>query len=381
MGKKTPKAPDYRGAAEEQAASSREALNMQTYANRPTVNTPWGTMTWDTQATVDPATGQRVTEWTQNLGLTPDQQQALDHQQRLQEQRSGLASGLYERLEGDYADPVDWDQYTDFGEMGDAYTGGRTYGAAPEGGALQTSLDTAGLTELDPSQRYRADAEQAIYGQFESRAEPRFERERAALDTRLRNQGLRPGTEAYDNAMRTMGEAQTDARQQAQYQATIGAGSEAQRMLAMDAATRAQRFGERGTAADFANRAVGQQYGMMSGRFGQEMAAGGQEAAEQRQRFSQQQARAAYQNQLRQQQIAEEAARRGMTLNEMNAILTGQQVSTPQMPSFTAAGRGETTQYNQAAQNQYQAGLDAFNAEQAQMQGLMSGVANFIPGG
>ena len=33
-----------------------------------------------------------------------------------------------------------------------------------------------------------------------------------------------------------------------------------------------------------------------------------------------------YQNQLRQQAIAEEAQRRNMSLNEMNALLTGQQV-------------------------------------------------------
>jgi len=44
------------------------------------------------------------------------------------------------------------------------------------------------------------------------------------------------------------------------------------------------------------------------------------------------------QSQLRQQAIAEEAQRRGMPLNELNALLTGQQVGMPQMPGFNAAG-------------------------------------------
>jgi hypothetical protein len=87
-------------------------------------------------------------------------------------------------------------------------------------------------------------------------------------------------------------------------------------------------------------------------------------------------ANANYTNQLRQQQIAEEMQKRGLTINEMNAILTGQQVGMPSMPGFNSASKSESTQYNQAAQNQYDAQLDAFNAQNQQMQGMMSGVAD-----
>jgi hypothetical protein len=37
-----PAAPDYRGAAQEQAAASQALARQQNYANRPQINTPWG---------------------------------------------------------------------------------------------------------------------------------------------------------------------------------------------------------------------------------------------------------------------------------------------------------------------------------------------------
>ena len=95
MGKKSsPPPPDYRGAAMEQAQASKENINMQNYANRPTVNTPWGQESWTTQAVTDPATGQQVTQWTQNTTLTPELQSALNSQIALQQQRSNLAEGF-----------------------------------------------------------------------------------------------------------------------------------------------------------------------------------------------------------------------------------------------------------------------------------------------
>jgi hypothetical protein len=78
-------------------------------------------------------------------------------------------------------------------------------------------------------------------------------------------------------------------------------------------------------------------------------------------------------NTARQQAIAEQAQQRGMSLNELNALLSGQQVSMPSFPSFTAAGRAETPQYVNAANMQYDAALDAFNARQGGLGGLMSG--------
>lgn len=70
---------------------------------------------------------------------------------------------------------------------------------------------------------------------------------------------------------------------------------------------------------------------------------------------------------LRSSAIAEQAQRRGMPLNELNALLTGQQVSMPQMPSFAPATQGQTPDLLGAAQAQGNYGLGAAGIKQQQM--------------
>ena len=81
-----------------------------------------------------------------------------------------------------------------------------------------------------------------------------------------------------------------------------------------------------------------------------------------------------YQNRLRQQAIAEQMQRRGMSLNELNALLSGQQVQMPQMPSFVSSGRAETPNILGATQMGYDAALGAYNAQQAAGSNLMGGL-------
>lgn len=107
-GGSAPAAPDYAGAARTQAASSRELTDVQNYANRPTQNTPFGTISWSSQASVDPATGAPVTQWTQNTSLAPGLQSALDSQIGLQNNRSQLAGGFMQRVADEYSQPFDW---------------------------------------------------------------------------------------------------------------------------------------------------------------------------------------------------------------------------------------------------------------------------------
>lgn len=334
MGKSAPAAPDYAGAAQAQANSSREVTEQQTWANRPTINTPFGQQTWEVTPTWDPSTGQYLNNWTQNTNLTPESQSALDSQMRLQQGRSNMAEGLLGRSQEEFGQPMDWSQFTELSDTLDV----------PEyqNEQLQRGVGNTG----DYSKR----AEDAIYNQWSSRQEPRMQQETDAQRTRLYNQGLKEGDAAFDREMQRLGQDQGDARQQAQYQATIGSGAEAQRMQGMDV-----------QSGNFANTAANQ-------ALQQQLALGSQ-------RFGQQQGAANFQNTLRQQQIAEQMQQRGFSLNEINAILTGQQVSMPSMPGFNAANRSEGTQNLAAAQMQGQAALDAFNAEQQATQGMMSGIA------
>ena len=397
MSKSTPKAPDYAAAAEAQGQSSRENIEQQTWANRPTQNTPFGQQTWESTPTWDPVTGQYLNRWTQNTTLNPESQRALDAQLDLTTGRSELGAGMMDRARNEFGQEVDWSR---FQQGGQAVQAPGQVNAGPITGAealpqnqyspeqIQRSVETEG-PELDPAQRYYSQAGDAIYNQWADRALPQQERDTDRLRTQLYNMGFKEGDAGYDVELEKLRQAQGDAQRQAQYQATIGAGTEAQRMLGMDAATRAQLFGENVQQGQFGNQASGQalaQQLALGGQQFQEALAGanlgnqaqqqryGQQAQQQQQQFGNQLTASQYQNQLRQQQIAEEMQRRGWSLNEINALISGQQVGMPQMPSFNPAQAAQPTQYLGAAQAQGQADLDAYNAQQGGLSGMLGGL-------
>jgi len=141
--KRTPPPPDYTGAANAQAQASRENLNTQNFANRPNINTPFGSESWTTRAVTDPATGQQVTEWTQNTSLDPRLQNALDSQIGIQQGRSDLANAFMGRVQGEYQQPFDWNSLpslTSAGTPGQLQTGLADYTPG-----LQTGVGQRGV--------------------------------------------------------------------------------------------------------------------------------------------------------------------------------------------------------------------------------------------
>ena len=291
-GKGAPAAPDYLSAALGQSQASKELATQNTWANRPTVNTPWGSQTWGTGTTTDPSTGQQVTTWNQNINLSPDQQAALDSQQAIQQGRSGAAQQLLGQATSATATPFD------YSKMPGAPT------QAAQGG------DIAG-------------AQQNAYSQMSQMLQPQRQQQQEQLDTRLANMGLPMGSEAGNRA-----------GQQLQSQWT----QEDKNLL------------------------------------GQAMQQG---QSEQAQQYGQQAASINQQQQLRNSAIAEEAQRRGMPLNELNALLTGQQVGMPQMPSFAPATQGQTPDLLGAAQSggQYGLGATQLNQNAGNQYGQLAGTA------
>ena len=73
----------------------------------------------------------------------------------------------------------------------------------------------------DGSDEARQRAENAVYQSFLEKATPQFEQQTDDLQTRLINQGLTPGSEAYQRAMNDLQENQNDALSQAAYQAVL----------------------------------------------------------------------------------------------------------------------------------------------------------------
>ncbi len=188
--------------------------------------------------------------------------------------------------------------------------------------------DPMAANDVAASADARDAAEQAVYERATSRLDPYWEQQTSRQENQLWNQGLRPGDEAWDTAMGNLGRARTDAYQSAMNEAIMAGGREAERDFGMDMARR-------------------------------------------------------------QQAITEGLRQRTQGLNELNTLMTGQQVGMPSFPTFTRAGLAQTPDYPGFLQTTYQGDLDQYNANQAQSQGLWSGVGQlagtaipmFAPGG
>ena len=75
------------------------------------------------------------------------------------------------------------------------------------------------------------DVSNALYGQYTSRLDPRFNEQESALNARLANMGLTPGSEAYNREKELFGRERTDAYGEAQRASTLAGGQEQSRLL------------------------------------------------------------------------------------------------------------------------------------------------------
>lgn len=299
-------APDFGDVAASQGADNRAVVRDQLYANRPTQITPWGYTGWDSQGYIDPATGEQTTQWTQTQGLTPELQDILNKQISIQGGRTDVAGLLTDRMGNEFGQSMNWDGLS---PMGSVPTSQFTL---PEGG-------------IDDPYQTRQRAEDSVYNQAMSRVNPAFDSKRSALEIKLRNQGIGPEDEAYKAQMQSLGQQENDARNQALWSATSAGRDESGQMF-------------------------GQQMGMNQNTFNQGYTAN-------QANFGQAMQGSQYANQLRQQQLAEGMQRRGFSLNEINALLSGQQVGMPSMPSFSQGAAAQPAPIYQGAADQ--ASIDA----------------------
>jgi len=236
-----PATPDYTGAAVAQGAANVDAARVAGRMNNPNIVGPLGgqTVSWNgDQPTV-----------TQTL--TPTAQSTLEAQQRVQ----GALANLGERGAS-----------TASGVLGTAFN--------PTGGPLRTKLDTSGVAAMPVNAG--TTGQEAIM----ARLQPQIERMDAQTRTRLANQGLVPGGEAYQNAMLDVNQQKNDMMSQAALQG-----------LNLDIGANAQGF----------NQATSQM--------------GGENAAQQ----------AELQRQL---------ALRQQPLNEITGLMSGSQIQMPQFQGY-----------------------------------------------
>jgi len=187
-----PPPPDYVGAAKETAAGNLEAARATAAANRVNQVTPYGNLTYNISG--KDSYGNDM--YTANQTLTPAQQRIL-------EQNQGLSSGLL-----------------DTAQQGLNYAGGLM--AKP--GIDMSKLPQVGI---NPGETY-SDA-------IMRRLAPQISQENEMSDAQLANQGIAQGTEAYNNAKRTLQMGQND-RQLGAITSGMGVGLQANQ----------QAFGQQG---------------------------------------------------------------------------------------------------------------------------------------
>lgn len=156
MGKKSspPPAPDYAGAARQTQLSQMSSQY-----------TPYGSQVYS----ADPSS---PSGYRSSIALAPEAQRTLDTQMGLSNEMGDFARTQIPFLRERYAQPMG------LGGTNDIYN--------------------------------------KAYGAMTSRLDPQWEQAQKSEETKLINQGLRPGMEAYDNAMRVFSQGRNDAYQQAQ---------------------------------------------------------------------------------------------------------------------------------------------------------------------
>lgn len=287
------------------------------------------------------------------------------------------------------------------------------YGFGQPTNAVQGSVDPRFDQSGDQVQ-------QALYRKQTSMLDPQYQQQESDMVSRLANQGIMPGSEAYNREMNNFARQRDFAYGNARDSAILASGSEQSRLNEMGLSranlantannqeftqglsrtqlanlansqefgqnaqrasfnndTQGQEFMQNATRAGFQNEAQAQQFGQnaqqlaannaaIAQMFGQDLSAAGQN-------FGQQQSAAQFGNTSRQNALQEALTLRQLPLSEINALRTGAQPTIPQFQGYTGQNVAAAPVF-QAAGAQDQANMARYNAQAAQAGNTMSGL-------
>jgi hypothetical protein len=176
-------------------------------------------------------------------------------------------------------------------------------------------MDWSGLPEVGLGGDARNAAESALYDRSSAYLDPQWDQTEEQKMSQLVAQGLRPGDPAYDQEMENMARDKAFAYDQAQTSAVIGGGQEADRQYNLESSDRTR-------------------------------------------------------------QLEEEMTKRGFSLNEINALISGQQTAMPGVSEFKSAGRADGVDYTGAANSEYGASADSASIDNKAFENALYGGAS-----
>jgi hypothetical protein len=327
-----PAAPDYRAAAQETAQGNLDAARVATAANRVNQVTPYGNLNYAETGT--DSYGNPT--WTATTSLSDIGQQLLNNQNQASLGLGGTINSALGRVQSTMGQG--FNPNTPAIQYGGQAAQAQGMGNAP---TLQTGLDYQGMEGWDKATAL-----------LNKRLQPQIAQSEERLQAQLANQGIAPGTEAYNRAMMQQGQKTNDLLTQAQL-----AGQNVQQNM----------FGQALQGGQFANQAM----------LGQNQAQGANTQLSNQamqQNFANQQASANLSNQAQQQAYNQAMTQYNMPLNTLSALRSGSQV---QNPTFVNSAQQATTggaDILGATQMGYNAQMGDFNAKQAAQQNLNSGL-------
>ena len=381
MGKSVsmPKMPDYTAAAKEQGVQNKETALQSSILSNPNMYTPFGNQTvsysepvfnekayntaladynkrldrnnfYDTvtdesgvsstqfnqtayrQALEKAGKSPSKTEYMTGGGvptirqtLTPEAQKTLEAQQRVQLALSGLGekgiSNAYNLLSTPFV-PTSTEINKTFADYGRA----------------RSDIDTSNLVDMPINAG--TNAQELIL----QRLRPTMEQGDTSFKQALANQGLAPGTRAYDAAFRNREMGKNDLINQAALQG-----------IGLDMSARQQGYNELMGRAGLYNSALGMDY-------------------------SQALQRAQFGNQAQQQQIAQDLMLRSQPLNEIIGLMGGSQIQLPQFAGYSPTSITPAPIFG-ATQQQANAAMQNYGIQQSGANATTQGVTSLAMAG
>ena len=287
----------------------------------------------DGQGYTDPQTGQWIPQVTATTTLSPEQQRLYDQNTQIGGDLNDLAIRGIGYVDQASQNPIDQSKLP-------SLAGGL---AAP---TFQSSYDFSQVGAMPNSEDFAGQRDK-ITDAMMQRLQPYLDRQRDATNTRLANQGITNGSEAWKWDQDALNRGENDQRI-----AALLAGDQEQQNLFNNAmGIRQQGVGEATAQGDMYNRSqeAGFNTGLASGQFS---------------------------NQARAQAIQEADYFKNQPLNMLNALRSGNQTSMPQFGSVTAGAQIGAAPVYAATSDAYSAALEKYKIQSANSGGFLGGLAS-----
>lgn len=413
MGKSSPKAPaapDPNVVAGAQTQQNVQTAIANAALNRVNQNTPWGSLTY-TQTGTD-ANG--IPQYTQNISLSPEQQRLMQSNDYVNQGLANLSMNhlnkVFDAMEPNQTYAGAPAQVTNVGgtrvqtpwDAGNISRGIQSadipFITQANYGKIQDDLDLSnvpGLVGGDKLAEDLATQRDALYRQQTAFLDPQWKQDQSDLENKLIQQGIAQNSDAWNRAIGDFSRNKEFSYGNARNQAITGGGAEQSRLFGLGLAANQNAYNQALGSGQFHNTAQQQGFGQSLSNAQLNNAARAQQFAEnaakaqfgnsaqqqmydqlmrsQGTQFDQNLANANLQNQGRNQYINESNYLRNQPLNELTAIRSGAQVTSPQFSGIPQALVGNTD-ITGAYNNQYQGQLANYNARVAGNNALTGGL-------